>query len=90
MPTVGTNVLVVLVKVGDAYEVSPERLEFMPGNHAPICEVKDFDDPKVRDTLAAVRKLRHAADSAAPKKPVRGLCFGISPDRAIARREADV
>ena len=39
----------------------------MPGDHAPICAVKDFDDPKVKETLEAVQKLRHASDEAKPK-----------------------
>ncbi|HEV2969827.1 MAG TPA: hypothetical protein VGY55_07545 [Pirellulales bacterium] len=30
----------------------------MPGDHSPICVVKDFSDPKVLDTLKAVQELR--------------------------------
>jgi hypothetical protein len=54
------NVLVLLTVADGSYSVSTERAAFMPGDHAPICEVKDFDDPKVKDTLTAVQKLRGA------------------------------
>ncbi|HEV3417110.1 MAG TPA: hypothetical protein VG056_09865 [Pirellulales bacterium] len=35
-----------------------ECADFMPGDHSPICVVKDFSDPKVLDTLKAVQELR--------------------------------
>jgi hypothetical protein len=65
--SIGSKAIVVLVRTGDSYAISPERPAFMPGDHAPICAVKDFDDPKVKETLEAVQKLRHAIDEAKPK-----------------------
>lgn len=59
-------VLVVLVRTGTGYTILPDRAAFMPGDHSPIYTVKDFDDPKVKETLEAVQKLRHA-DDAKPK-----------------------
>jgi hypothetical protein len=58
LPPVGASVLVVLVQQGEAYSVSSVRLDFMPGDHSPICVVKDFSDPIVSDTLKAVQELR--------------------------------
>ena len=59
-------VLVVLVQAGDKYTVSLDCADFMPDKHAPILAVNDFDDPKVKATLEAVQKLRHADDEAKP------------------------
>ncbi len=67
MPAVGATVLVVLEHKGITYLVPRELTNFMPGNHAPICTVKDFDDPKVKETLEAVQKLRHATGDSKPK-----------------------
>jgi hypothetical protein len=67
LSSLGSNMLVVLVRTGDSYSISPEQPAFMPDDHAPICTVKDFDDPKVRETLTAVQKLRHATDGTKPK-----------------------
>jgi len=64
--SIGPKAIVVLVRTGDSYAISPEHPAFMPGDHAPICTVKDFDDPKVKETLEAVQKLRHATDEAKP------------------------
>jgi hypothetical protein len=58
LPAAGTKVLAVVVRSGDSYSLLPTRIQFMPGDHAPICEVKDFDDPKVDATLKAVQELR--------------------------------
>src|SRR4029077_5433942 len=58
MPAVGAVVLAVIVKSGKEYAVSPERPSFMPDDHARICEVKDFDDPRVLDSLRALQELR--------------------------------
>ena len=58
LPSAGAFVLVVLVKNGDVYIVSHDRPAFMPGDHAPICEVKDLDDPKFSEALKAVQELR--------------------------------
>jgi hypothetical protein len=62
LSSIGSKILVVLVRTGDSYAVSPEQPEFMPGDHLPICTVKDFDDPIVKETLAAIQMLRHAVD----------------------------
>jgi hypothetical protein len=64
--SIGPKAIVVLVRKGDSYSISPEHPAFMPGDRAPICTVKDFDDPKVKETLEAVQKLRHATDEAKP------------------------
>ena len=65
--TFHAKVLVLLQSTKEGYWIASERQSFMPGDHAPICEVKDFDDPKVKETLEAVQKLRHASDEANPK-----------------------
>jgi hypothetical protein len=66
---IGPKAIVLLVRTGDSYSISPEQPAFMPGDHSPICAVKDFDDPKVKQTLDAVQKLRHASDDVNPKSP---------------------
>jgi hypothetical protein len=65
--SIGPKAIVVLVRTGDSYSISPEQPAFMPGDHAPICTVRGFDDPKFQQTLEAVQKLRHANDDAKPK-----------------------
>ena len=71
IPSVGSSVLVLLVQKGEAYSVPPDRLDFMPGDHTPICEVKDFADPKVLDCVKAVQELRkkRKTDGSEPKPP---------------------
>jgi hypothetical protein len=64
--SIGPKAIVILVRKGDSYSISPEQPAFMPGDHAPICTVTDFDDPKVKETLQAVQKLRHASDDTKP------------------------
>ena len=72
LSSIGPRVLALLVRSGDSYSISPEQPDFMPSDHAPICAVKDFDDPKVRATLTAIQKLRHASDDTKPKdEPVK-------------------
>ena len=47
LPAAGAKVLVVLERSGDSYSVLPKRADFrMPGDHAPIIEVKDFSIQK--------------------------------------------
>jgi hypothetical protein len=65
-PSAGSKVLVLLLRIGDSYSVSPEHPDFMPSSHAPICTVNSLDDPKVPDALEAVQKLRHAAAATKP------------------------
>jgi hypothetical protein len=50
--------IVLLVRKEKSWAVASERPQFMPGDHMPICEVKDFDDPKVADTLKAIQEAR--------------------------------
>jgi internalin A len=59
LSTLGPNVLVVLVQKDDSYYVAPGRPAFMPGDHAAICNVKDSDDPKVKETLRVIQTLRY-------------------------------
>ena len=58
LPGAGTLVLALVVQEKDTFRIPPDTPAFMPGNHAPICEVKNFSDPKVLDTLHAVQELR--------------------------------
>ncbi len=58
------NALVLLVRDGDSYAVAPQCADFMPGDHFPICSVKDFADPKVAETLKKIQEAR-----AKEKKP---------------------
>jgi hypothetical protein len=67
LSSLGSKVLVVLTRSGDSYSITADSTPFMPGDHLPICPVKDFDDPVVRETLAAVQKLRHATVGTKPK-----------------------
>ena len=57
LPPARVLILVVLEKKGDKYAVSRKRPAYMPGDQAPICQVKDLDDPKIMDTLRAVQEL---------------------------------
>jgi len=71
VPAVGDKVLVLLQRDGETYRVANELPEFMPeqrGRHASICVVKGFSDPRVRETIKAL-KLRRQAESDA--KPTR-------------------
>jgi hypothetical protein len=52
------NALLLLVRDGDSYSVASERADFMPGDHFPICSVKDFADPKVAETLKKIQDAR--------------------------------
>ncbi len=65
------NALLFLSGDGEKYRVASELADFMPGDHAPICAVKDFDDPKVVDTLKRIQELRkkEKKKDAAAEKP---------------------
>ena len=52
------NALVLGVREKDAFAIPNERPAFMPGNHAPICPLKDLTDPKFSETLKAVQASR--------------------------------
>ncbi len=62
LPAIGAKVIVrILARVrasdnGAAYSLVLGPNDFMPGDHAPICEVSGFDDPKVAETVAAFRR----------------------------------
>jgi hypothetical protein len=58
IPAVGSMVLVLVVHDENGYSVPTTKPKFMPGDHWPIVEVKDFTDPRVLDTLKAVQELR--------------------------------
>jgi hypothetical protein len=83
------NALVLLIRDGNSYAVAPERADFMPGDHFPICSVKDFADPKIAETLKKIQEAR-----AKEKKPEKagdsGLGAGGSgaaPEKADAKAE---
>ena len=66
---VDAKVLVLLEWTSDGYRVASDRPGFMPGDRAPICEVKDFDDFRVSDTLNAIQALRSREGSQRAPKP---------------------
>jgi hypothetical protein len=65
----GQMAIVLLVRKGDEYDVSPDVIDFMPDDHSAISAVKDFEDPKVQSTLTAVQKLRDAKSKDAKSSP---------------------
>ncbi len=58
LQTAGNRALILLACDGDRFSLYPERAEFMPGDHASICAVKDFLSPLLLDTAKAVQATR--------------------------------
>ena len=63
------NALVLGVREKDAFAIPNERPAFMPGNHEPICPLKDLTDPKFSETLKAVQASRKKETPPAEAKP---------------------
>ena len=63
VPEAGDKVLVAIQRDGDSYRLAPENPAYMPdsdGRREPICFVIGFSDPRVADTVTALKALRKA------------------------------
>ena len=57
------TVLLLVIGQDKKFRLASELADFMPGDHSPVCTVKDFSDSKVLDTLKAVQALRERVES---------------------------
>ena len=63
------NALVLGIREKDAFAIPNERPAFMPGNHEPICPLKDLTDPKFAETLEGRSSLAREETPRAETKP---------------------
>jgi hypothetical protein len=89
-PSEATAALILLTRTANTWAIASEATEFMPGDHGPICDLKDLDDEKIGKTLAAVQAMRKDEYSVKPPRfPLIGktasISTGMSPEAIVVR-----